>query len=384
MLIKNVKIYTGYADRPPFIGWVEISDGRFFAIGEGQTDADGLDGEGLSLIPGLIDAHTHLGIVGDSVGVESDDCNEDSEPIQPQLMALDGCNPFDRCFFEARAAGITTAAIAPGSANPIGGRIAIVKTAGDWIDEMAIAPAAAIKFALGENPKMTYHSRNEAPVTRMATASLIREALEKARRYMADLDRARSEEDADEPEYDAANEALIPLLRGEIPAHFHAHRADDIATAVRLAGEFGLSYAIVHATDGHRIAGHLASLDEHFLGAIVGPGLCDRSKPELAGLNTSTPAVLHRAGVRVALTTDHPVTPIQHLPLCGAVALRSGMNPADVLEAMTIRPAQILGIADRVGSVEVGKDADFVLLRKEPLTMEASVEAVYINGKAIE
>ncbi|MCI8387990.1 MAG: amidohydrolase [Clostridiales bacterium] len=382
MIVKNIKIYTldsaGIIDN----GYIEISGGKITAVGEGTPPAtdDCVDGGGLVCTPGFIDAHTHLGIVENALAFEGDDCNEDSEPSTPHLRALDAINPLDICFAEARAAGITTAAVAPGSANPVGGQICVVKTYGKCVDKMLIKSPAAVKFALGENPKNTYHGKNLAPVTRMATAAIIRETLEKARRYADDVERAANDDDFDEPEYDMKNDALLPLMKGEIPAHFHAHRADDIFTAVRIAEEFGLKYVLVHCTEGHVIADELAELAAP---AIVGPNLCDRSKPELINQTFTNPRVLDEAGMLISLTTDHPVTPLNYLPLCAALAAREGMSRESALAAITINPARILGVADRVGSIAVGKDADFVLLDGDPLSLETKVRAVYIDGKSV-
>ncbi len=381
MLIKNITIETMSAANNICGGWILIENGKISALGEGTApDYDGevYDGEGLTAFPGFIEAHCHLGIVEDSLDFEGDDCNEDSEPSTPQLRALDAINPLDRCFSEARAAGITCAAVAPGSANPIGGQICVIKTAGSRVDRMSIKAPAAIKFALGENPKNTYHSKNLSPVTRMATAAIMRESLYKAKRYMEELDRAASDDEIDPPEYDIKNESLIPLLRGEIVAHFHAHRADDIATAMRIAEEFSLKYAIIHGTEGHIIADELRGVS-----VIAGPNLCDRSKPELKNQTFANPGVLVGAGALVALTTDHPVSPLNYLALCAAMAKKQGMSREDALRAITINPAKILGIDHRVGTIEVGKDADIVLVRGDVLALDSEVETVFINGEKV-
>lgn len=388
MIINNLKIYTmderlGVIER----GRLAFQNGKITEVagddsitaGDVVTD-EVIDGGGLVCVPGFIDAHTHLGIVENGLTFEGDDCNEDSEPSTPHLRAIDAINPFDACFAEARAAGVTTVASAPGSANPVGGQLCVLKTVGKRVDSMLLKAPAAIKFALGENPKTTYHGKNSAPVTRMATAAIIRETLAKAKRYADELDAARADEELDEPEYDIRSESLLPLMRGEIPAHFHAHRADDIFTAVRIAEEFGLKYVLVHCTEGHLIADELASLGAN---AIVGPNLCDRSKPELINLTYDNPRALSEAGVNVALTTDHPVVPLQYLQLCASLAVRNGMKPSAALEAITIAPARILGVDDRVGSLRVGKDADFVLLDGEPTSPDTRVRAVYIDGRLI-
>jgi len=381
MLIKNVTIETMSAAGIIRGGWILIKNGRIADIGTGDApDYTGeiIDGDGCTALPGFIDAHTHLGIVEDSLDFEGDDCNEDSDPAQPQLRAIDGINPFDRCFAEARAAGITTVAVAPGSANPIGGQICIIKTVGSRVDRMAISTSAAIKFALGENPKSTYHEKSEAPVTRMATASIIRESLYKAKKYAEELERSQNEEDYDPPEYDIKNEALMPLIRGEITAHFHAHRADDICTALRLCDEFGIKPVIIHGTEGHLIADELCGIP-----VIVGPVMADRCKPELRGQSLICAGVLEKAGALTAITTDHPVTPLGFLTVSAAFARKHGLSRDAALRAITSVPARILGISHRVGSIETSKDADIILVEGDPLSIEANIKAVIIDGKIV-
>ena len=379
MLIKNVILETMSAAKTIRGGWILCENGKIVALGEGDApeySGEIIDGKGLSALPGFIDAHTHLGIVEDSLDFEGDDCNEDSEPATPQLRALDAINPFDRCFAEARAAGITCAAVAPGSANPIGGQICVIKTAGRCVDEMVVEPYAAMKFAFGENPKNTYHAKNLSPVTRMATAAIIRETLYKAQKYLEELNRSKEEEDYDPPEYDFKNESMIPLLEGRAAAHFHAHRADDICTALRTAREFDLKPVIVHATEGHLIGDILSGV-----ACIAGPNLCDRSKPELKNQTFTNPAALHAAGAELALTTDHPVSPLNYLTLCAALAKKNGLSRENAIAAVTLNPARILGISERVGSLEVSKDADIVLVEGDILSLDSAVKAVYINGE---
>ena len=378
MLIKNLTIETMAAADAVCGGWILFENDRIISVGTGEPpvyDGEVLDGTGLTALPGFVDAHTHLGIVEDSLDFEGDDCNEDSDPATPQLRALDGVNPFDRCFTEARAAGVTTVAVAPGSANPIGGQICVIKTAGNDVDGMSVLPYAAMKFALGENPKNTYHAKNASPVTRMATAAIIRETLAKAKRYLDELDRSEREEDYDPPEFDFRNESLIPLLRGDAYAHFHAHRADDISTALRISKEFGLKPVIVHGTEGHLISSRLTGIS-----VIAGPNLCDRCKPELRNQTFVNPAVLSECGALVALTTDHPVTPLNYLTLCAGLARNSGLDRRRALEAITVNPAKILGLDSRIGTIEPGKDADIVLVRGDVLSLESKIEAVFING----
>ena len=365
-------------------GYVAFSGKTITAVGAMEDLKLGeepvLDARGGHVFPGMIDAHCHLGLLGDSLGFEGDDVNEASDPCTPHLRALDGVNPLDRCFAEARAGGITTVLTSPGSANPIAGQILALKTNGRWVDEMVVKEPAAMKFALGENPKSVYNDRKETPVTRMATAALIREELAKALEYRDKQDKVNQDPDADLPDFDARMEALVPVLRGEVPAHFHAHRADDIATAVRISREFGLKYTIVHGTEGYQIADLLAQQE---VAVITGPCLTDRSKPELVGQTLENPALLSKAGVLVAICTDHPETPIQYLPLCAAMAVRGGMDPEEALAAITCNPARIAGIDHRVGTLTPGKDADLVVTAGHPFDWNGRIQAVFLEGKQI-
>ena len=258
--------------------------------------------------------------------------------------------------------------------------MAAVKTYGSCIDHMIVKAPFAIKMALGENPKSVYHGKNQAPSTRMSTAALIREQLYKAKRYQGELERAEKDEDFDMPEFDMKCEALLPALRREIQVHFHAHRADDIFTAVRIAKEFQLDYVVVHGTEAHLIAGGLVETRTRVLS---GPFLCDRSKPELRNQTPSTPGILSGAGVPTAIITDHPVIPIQYLPVCAGLAVREGMDYEEALRAITINPAKICGLDHRLGSLEVGKDADLVLFDQDPLTIAAKPKMVIAGGKLV-
>lgn len=364
-------------------GFIQIENGRIAAMGameNAPADAEVFDAAGRYVLPGLIDAHCHLGVCGDSLGFEGDECNEMTDPITPHLRALDGVNPMDRYFGESAAAGVTTVHTGPGSANPISGRFVAMKTHGRRIDDMAILPTASMKFALGENPKVTYNEKHETPTTRMATAALIRENLRKAQEYLDKQEKAKEDEDADAPDFDAKLEALVPVLKRELPAHFHAHRADDILTAIRIAKEFDLDYVIVHGTEGHLIADILA---EEGARVICGPLITDRSKPELFHQRVENPAVLAKHGVKVAICTDHPVIPAEYLALSAAMAAKAGMDEGAALRAITLDAAEILGIADRVGSLKVGKDADIIVCSAHPFAMNCKVDAVFIDGKQI-
>lgn len=363
-------------------GWVSVENGKISGTGSGKTEvtASDFNAEGKLLLPGFIDAHTHLGIVGNALGFEADDCNEETDPVTPHIMASDGINPFDYCFEEARKGGVTTVLSSPGSANPVGGIICALKTTGRRIENMIIKDAG-IKFALGENPKTAYNDRDETPVTRMATAGLIREHLTKSKKYLEDIkDYENDSENNDMPEFDAKLDATVPLLKKELKAHFHCHRADDIMTAVRIAKKYDLDPVLVHATEGHLVADLLA---EDGVCAIVGPVIGDRSKPELAGLDIKTAGVLHRNGVKVAICTDHPVVPVQYLPLNAALAVKGGLDYSEALRAVTVNAAEIAGISDRVGSIEAGKDADLQLWESDPLDIMNSPCMVMIDGNVV-
>lgn len=365
-------------------GFVLAAEGKIAALGSMEdcpAHADvRIDAAGGTVIPGLVDGHTHLGLYEDSIGFEGADGNEDTDPAMPHLRVIDAVNPMDRTFAEAVAAGVTCCVISPGSANPIGGQLAAVKTCGRRIDDLIIAAPVGIKFAFGENPKCVYHEKDESPVTRMATAAIIRETLRKAQEYDERLQRAEEDPDEDAPDYEIKYDALLPLLHGEIPAHIHAHRADDIFTALRICREFGIRPVIVHGTEGHLIADLLAEAD---VPVLSGPILTDRSKPELHNQTEEGPGLLARAGVRTAVTTDHPETPVKYLRRCAAVAAEHGMEVEEALRAITLRPAQIVGIADRVGSLVPGKDADLAVLSDHPFAFQSRVQLVLCGGEIV-
>lgn len=383
MLIKNAKIFT-MEGRPIENGWLLTQNDKIKALGEGEPAAFGeeiFDAGGGMLLPGLIDAHTHIGMCEDSLDFEGDDTNEDTDPASPQLSAADAINPLDRCFDDALSAGVTTVITGPGSANPVGGRLVAMKTYGRRIDNMLLKNPVAVKFALGENPKNCYHSNHETPVTRMATASIIREQLYKAQKYLEKIESANQDEDIDEPDFDYKCEVLIPLLKKEIQAHFHAHRADDIFTAIRISKQFDLDYVIVHGTDGHIISEELA---EDNASVLSGPFLCDRCKPELHNQTPKSVGIMSKAGLQVALITDHPVIPIEYLSLCAGLAVKNGMDYEEALRAITINPARITRLDERVGSLKAGKDADFVIFNGDPLQLFTNVTYVAVNGKRVK
>ena len=389
MVIKNIEIHTmNSEDTVIENGYIQIEDGKIVRMGKMSlfshfTKEEVLNGNGMKAYPGFVDAHTHLGMFGDSTGFESDDGNEDSDPVMPHLRAIDAVNPLDRYFEEARNAGITTVVTGPGSANAISGQLAAVKTYGKRIDKMIVKAPVGMKFALGENPKVTFSDKDQSPVTRMATAALIREALKKAKKYYTDKKNYENDkENYDCPEYDMKCEALIPLFTKEIPAHFHVHRADDIFTAIRISREFDIDYVLVHATDAYLICDELA--EENPVGILSGPILTDRSKPELLHLTPKSTGIVSKSGIRTAIVTDHPETPIQYLVMCAAVAVREGMDKTAALKAITSTAAEICGISDRVGSLEVGKDADIVLYNGDPLNIMNKPETVIISGITVK
>lgn len=365
-------------------GYVAVEGDKITAVGPmealGEIRGPGLDVAGGHILPGFVDAHCHLGLFGNALGFEADDGNESTDPCTPQLRALDAVNPLDRCFEEARQAGVTSVLTGPGSANPVAGQILAMKTDGRWVDEAVLKAPAAMKFALGENPKSVYNDRKETPVTRMATAALIREQLAKAVEYRDNQQKAQGDPDEEFPDFDAKLEALAPVAAGALPAHFHAHRADDIATALRLSREFGLKAVLVHGTEGHLIPELLARAG---VPVITGPCLTDRSKPELLHQSLENPVILARAGVPVAICTDHPETPIQYLPLCAAMAVRAGMEEEAALACITLNAARIGGIDGRVGSLTPGKDADVVVTTGHPLDWKSRVTAVFIGGRQV-
>ena len=386
MLIQNVKLYS-MEGAPIPCGYLRFQEGKIVSLGpmeeqpRPEPDEEVLDAAGKTLTPGFVDAHTHLGMWGDSVGFEGADGNEITDPATPQLRALDAINPMDKCFREAAAHGVTTAVTGPGSANPIGGQMAAIKTAPTRrVDDCILKAPLAIKFAFGENPKGCYNEKGHTPMTRMATASIIREQLASAKRYAEEQQKAKEDEDYDDPEFDAKCEALLPLLSGEIQAHMHCHQANDILTAIRIAGEFHLDYVLVHCTEGYRIADVLKAENAK---AVVGPYLCDRSKPELRSLTPKSPALLREKGVTAAICTDHPEGPVQYLPLCASLAVKGGLAPEDALAAITINAAKVAGLDTSLGSLTPGKEADIVVTDRCPLELLGQVRAVLAGGRRI-
>lgn len=378
MIIYNAKIFT-MNENDDIIenGYIEYKNGKVISVQSScpkEIKEGMIDAEGSCVYPGFIDAHTHIGLFTSGVGIEGEDFNEDSDPVTPQLSVTDGINPMDCAFEDARKAGVTAVAVSPGSSNAICGSIIAMKTKGKRIDNMSMGEIG-MKISLGENPKMTYLDKDASPVTRMAIAALIREALKKAQRYIED-----KENEDEAPEYDAKCEALIPLLKGEVKAHFHCHRADDIFTAIRIAKEFNLDYVLIHCTEGHLIADELK---EEKASAVIGPIICDKSKPELSNLTPENSSILSLAGIEISICTDHSEVPIQYLPLSVGIAVKNGLEFYEGLKAITKTPAKQLGLFDRIGSIEVGKDADLVMFNTNPFEVFSSPLKVIINGDEV-
>ena len=358
-----------------------LADGKIAAIGTDLTapaDAAVFDADGLEVYPGFVDAHTHIGLDGYGIGYEGCDYNEMNDIWTPQLRAIDGINPRDPSLADARRAGVTCVCTGPGSANVLGGTFLAMKTVGDRVDKMVVRDPVAMKCAFGENPKRCY--RDKCDSTRMSTAAFLRGALMQARDYGA-RKQAANGDITKMPAYNQKLEALLPVLAREIPLKAHAHQANDIFTALRIAREFNLRLTLEHVTEGHLIVDELAG--EKDVPMAVGPSLTFASKFELQNKSWSTPAVLTAAGCHVSIITDSSVIPQQYLPLCAGMAIKAGMDPFDALKAITINPAEHIGVADRVGSLEVGKDADLVITAGSPFEVLTEVKAVFIDGARI-
>ncbi|MBQ9097596.1 MAG: amidohydrolase [Clostridia bacterium] len=355
-------------------GYIIIENGKIKQVGDMADFAGGefdevYDAEGCYVMPGIVDGHSHIGMEEDSIGFAGDDINEDTDPILPHLRAIDAINPNDKCFREGIEAGVTTSVTGPGSANPIGGQFAAIKMQGKCVDDMIIKAPVAIKAAFGENTKQTYKEKGNMPVTRMGAAALIREALFKAKRYMEKSDG-----------FDMKSESLIPVLKKEIPLKVHAHRLDDMATALRIAKEFDINITFDHATEGH--------LNTEFIKnagcpVFIGPIITDRNKPELVNKDDAAAGILEKSGIRTALITDHPEIPCQYIALQAAVAVKNGMSVQSALEAITIVPADACGIGERVGSLKAGKDADIAVFTSVPTDTMSKTVYVFIDGKCV-
>ena len=354
-------------------------DGKIVAVGELKDIPEGvqvIDAAGALVTPGCVDAHCHIGLDNEAMGWEGMDYNEMVDPLTPQLRAIDSINPQDEAFDLAIRGGVTTGCTGPGSANVVGGTFVAIKLHGKRVDDMIVKNPIAMKCAFGENPKRCYgQSGKKAPMTRMGTASLLRELLFKTKRYLQD------KEDGKNPGFDMKLEAMIPVIKGELPLKAHAHRADDIFTSIRIAKEFGVGITLDHCTDGSLIAEELA---KEGLPAFVGPSLGSKTKIELKNKSFTTPATLHAAGVPFSIITDAPVIPLQYLPMCAGLAVSAGLDHEEAWRAITINPAQQIGIADRVGSLEPGKDGDLIIWTADPLTTVGAEAAVTVlEGKIV-
>jgi imidazolonepropionase-like amidohydrolase len=359
-------------------GVVLVTDGRITAVGAGLAVPDGMpvyDAAGRWVLPGFVDAHAHLGVHEEGEGWAGNDTNEMTDPNAARMRALDGINPADIGFSDALSGGVTAVVVKPGSGNPIGGQTVAIKTWGRIVDEMVIKQPASVKSALGENPKRVYGDKKQLPATRLGVAAVIRGALTKAQDYQ--LRRARAAEKGEPFDRDPSNEILVRVLDGELPWCQHTHRADDIATAIRLSEEFGYRLIVNHATEGFLIADVLA---EKGIPCIVGPLFTSRSKVELRGRTLSNPGILANAGVQVALTTDHPVVPIHFLVHQATLAVKEGMTASDALRSITVNPARMMGIDDRVGSLRPGLDGDVVIWDGDPLDVMSRALAVFVSG----
>lgn len=383
LLIQNGYIKTITRGDIPR-GDILIDGGKILAVGSVSVDENLpvriLNAEGLLVTPGLVDGHSHVGLDEAGVRFEGMDYNEMVDPVTPHMRGIDGIKAADENLQEAPSGGVTAAAVGPGSANVVGGTFSVIKLHGTTVEDMILRQDVAMKAAFGENPKFCYGQGGKAPMTHMGIAALLRELLFKAQEYDR-LKRLGEENPEKLPRFDMKLEAMLPVIRGEMPLKCHAHQVDDICTAVRIAKEFGLRYTLDHCTDGHLIAGRLA---EEGAPVFIGPTLGSKTKHEVRNKTFETPGILHRAGVKVSIITDAPVVPEKYLALHTALAVKAGLPEEAGWEAITINPAQVLGVDHRIGSLEEGKDADIVLFRGNPLR-EADARAMYtlIDGEIV-
>ncbi|GAB2690083.1 amidohydrolase [Thalassiella azotivora] len=362
-------------------GTVLLEDGKVSAVGAKVKVPSGarvVDATGSWVLPGFVEAHAHMGVHEEAEGWAGQDTNEMTDPNGARMRALDAINPADEGFRDALAGGVTTAVVKPGSGNPIGGQTVALKTWGRIVDEMLLKQPVSVKSALGENPKRVYGDQKKLPSTRQGVAAVIRDALTKAQDYKARRDAAaRKKEPFDR---DPSCEVLVRVLDGELPWSQHSHRADDIATAIRLAEEFGYRLIVNHGTEGHLLADVLA---DKGIPVVIGPLFTTRSKVELRNRHLRNPGLLAAAGVQIAITTDHPVVPINFLVHQATLAVKEGLDPAEALRALTINPARIMGLDDRVGSLEVGKDGDVVVWSGDPLDVMSRAQRVLVGGREV-
>lgn len=381
LVIKNARLLT-MTENGSFVGDIRIDGGKIAEIAQNidTTGCDVFDAEGMYAMPGIIDAHSHIGMWEDGMGREGSDGNEATNPVTPEMRSIDGINPFDRCFKEAVACGVTTAVTGPGSANVVGGTFVAMKLYGRSMDEMILKFPVAMKAAFGENPKRVYGDK-ATPATRMAIAAILRKALAGALDYAKKIENAK-DDPSKMPERDLGKEALLPVIRRELPLKIHCHRADDILTAIRIAKEFNVRFTLDHCTEGYLIPDLLKeTIEETGAGIIIGPLLTDRSKIELRNVSFSAPKALYDAGIDFAMMTDHPVIPEQYLPVCAALAVREGLPEDAALRSITINAARITGIDDRIGSLEVGKDADIAVFSGHPFDFRSRCVLCTVDGQ---
>lgn len=373
LLITNGLLHTMENDAP-LRADILIDKGKIIEIKNKiipTYETEIFDAENLNVYPGFIDAHSHIGIAEDRISSQNDTSNENTNPVTPAIRGIDSINPMDSAFHNAIAAGITGAMVGPGSANAIGGQFAFIKTNGRRIDDMVVLAPSAIKIAFGENPMNCYGLNGNMPSSRMGIASLIREELFRARQYFSQNQSGNE---------DFTLECYKELFEKKIPLKAHVHRTDDILTAIRIAKEFDLELTLDHCTEGHLIAQEIA---QSGFPAIVGPSLASRNKNEVSLSDFKTAGILHDAGVRVAITTDHPVSRIQYLPLCAGLASKEGLGETAALRAITIDAAKICRVDNRIGSLKEGKDADIVIFEGNPLEINSTVKATIINGEIV-
>lgn len=377
LLIKNGKVLT-MAGVSYESGCVLIKDKKIYKVNKEISEKDYsitevIDAKGMWVMPGLIEAHCHIGITEEKKGFEGDDCNEMKEPVTPYIRAIDAINPMDSAFHNAICSGITSVMVGPGSSNVVGGQFAFIKTNGRSIDDMVVLSPAAMKVAFGENPKTNYDGMDKIPSTRMTIAALLREELFNAKEYIKKKNKSDFE-----PEF--RKECWTPVLNNDIPLKAHVHRTDDILTAIRIAKEYNLNITLDHCTEGHLI---VDEIKRSGFPAIIGPSLASRNKIEVQNMDFKTAGVLNKAGIKVAITTDHPVVRIQYLPICAGFAAKEGLGIEEGLKAITINAAEICNVSDRVGSIEEGKDADIAIFDGNPMETFTNTMYTIINGEIV-
>lgn len=380
MLIKNGQVFLkeeGFVKRD-----LLFQEGKITRIAETIDSAAGeevYDAQDRYIMPGMIDAHSHIGLFNEAMRWEGEDGNEGSDPVTPHMNAVDGINPFDESFEEALRGGVTTACTGPGSANVLGGNFATISLHGKIVDDMVIHYPAAMKCAFGENPKGWYgQNGKKAPITRMGVAAILRDSLIQAQNYLAKKEQAAGKKE--HFDLDPKMEALIPVLKREIPLKAHAHRADDICTAIRIAKEFGVKLTLEHCTEGHFIANHIA---QNKLCAMVGPTFGSKSKIELKNITFDTAKILAEKGITISIITDHPVIPQGSLNMCAALAMKAGLPELEAIKAVTCNPAEVLGIGHLKGELKEGLDADIVIWDAHPLDLQAKTLKVFIKGEDV-